>query len=255
MLSAESGKFFALCVVATVFLASAGWIVAMLLRSPFTPLQSLLYAVNYAIVRIVWRARIEGEFPVPPDQGALIVCNHRCPLDPALIALSVPRVVHWMVAREYYEFPAFRRLLQTCGAIPVRRGAVDSAAVREAVRLIRAGELVGVFPEGRINTTGEFMLPGRSGAAMIAAKARATVVPCYIEGTPYDGTTLGCLFMSATARLKIGKPIDPETLMTRGANRRASLDQLTHRLLVEIAQLAGQPDYEPKLVGRGHPPI
>ena len=153
MLSAETRDFLAICVVITVGAGVVGWIVSMLRRSPFTPAQSALYALNYVLARVLWRAQIHGSFPIPPGQGAVVICNHRCPLDPSFMALTTPRVIHWMVAREYCEHPAFRRLLRTCEVIPVRRGAVDMAAIREAIRLVRQGELVGLFPEGRINTT------------------------------------------------------------------------------------------------------
>jgi 1-acyl-sn-glycerol-3-phosphate acyltransferase len=249
MLSAEIRNILAICVVSTVVAVVAGWIVAILRRSPFTPLQSALYALNYVIVRVLWRANIHGYFPIPPDQGAVIVCNHRCPLDPSLITLTVPRVIHWLVAREYCEHPAFRRLLQTCEVIPVRRGGVDMAAIRTAVRLLQSGELVGVFPEGRINTTAQLLLPGRSGAAMIALKARALVVPCYIHGAPNDGSTLGCLVMPASVRLEIGPPIELSSYFDR-ADQRETRDELTLRFLNEIARLGGQPDFQPQLAGR-----
>ena len=249
MLSTEIGTFFAICVVATVALGVAGWIVAMLRRSPFTPLQSALYALNYSIARLLWRAEIGGRFPIPPDAGAVVVCNHRCPLDPSFIAIAVPRAVHWMVAKEYCEHPAFRRLLQTCEVIPVRRGGADMAAMREAIRLLKAGELVGIFPEGRINTTTQMLLPGRQGAAMLALKARAPVVPCYIHGAPYDGTTLGCLLMPAAVRLEIGEPIDLSPYYHRN-DRRETLADATMQILAELARLGGRPDFTPQLAGR-----
>ena len=113
MLSAETSDILAICVLAALGSSLAGWIVLKLRRSPFSPAQSVLYALNYVLARVLWRVQIRGRFPIPPDQGAVIVCNHRCPLDPSFIALAVPRVVHWMVAREYCESPAFRRLLRT----------------------------------------------------------------------------------------------------------------------------------------------
>ena len=253
MLSAEIRDFFAICVVTTVVVALAGWIVSMLRHSPFTPAQSALYALNYVVVRVLWRAQLRGSFLIPPDRGAVIVCNHRCPLDPSLITLMAPRVIHWMVAKEYCEHPAFRRLLRTCEVIPVRRGGVDRVAVRAAIRLVQSGELVGVFPEGRINTTEQMLLPGRLGAAMIALKARAPIVPCHIHGAPYDGTTLGCLLMPASVCVEIGPPVDLSAYFDR-SDRRETLDELTRRLLGEIAKLGGQPDFEPQLAGRFYKP-
>ena len=153
MLSAETSDILALCVLAALGSSLAGWVVLKLRRSPFSPAQSVLYAVNYLLTRVLWRARIRGRFAIRPDQGAVIVCNHRCPLDPCFIALAVPRVVHWMVAKEYCQSPAFRRLLRLCETIPVTRGGVDTAATKAAIRLVEQGGLVGIFPEGRINTT------------------------------------------------------------------------------------------------------
>lgn len=247
MLSSETSDILAIYVAATVLAILAGWILRMLRGSPFTSPQSVLYALNYSIARILWRVRIDDRFPIPPNQGAVIVCNHRCPLDPSFIALTTPRVVHWMVAKEYCEFPAFRRLLKTCGVIPVQRGTIDMAAVRAAIRLVQQGELVGIFPEGRINTSKQLLLPGRPGAAMIALKGRVPVVPCYIDGAPYNGTTLGCLFMPARVRLRIGPTIEVAAFPD---DQRDSQDALTRQFMTEIASLAGQPGFAPQLFGR-----
>lgn len=221
----------------------------MLRRSPLTAAQSALYALNYMLARILWRMRVEGDLSISPGQGAVIVCNHRCPLDPSFIAAITTRVVHWMVAKEYCEFPVLGALLRTCEVIPVQRGAVDLPAVRTAIRLVEQGEWVGLFPEGRINTSSQLMLPGHTGAALIALKAHAPVIPCYIDGAPYDGTTLGCLLMPASVRLVIGRPIDLSAYYDR-SDRRETLDEITRRLLTEIATLAGQADFQPQPIVR-----
>ena len=84
---------------------------------------------------------------------------------------------------------------------------------------------------------------------MIALKARAPIVPCYVHGAPYDGTSLGCLLMPASVRLEIGAPIDVSAYLD-GNDLRHALKELTRRLLKEIARLGGQPDFEPQLGGR-----
>ncbi len=144
-----------------------------------------------------------------------------------------------MVAKEYYEFPPFRALLRLCEVIPIRRGGLDTAATKAAIRAVEQGGLVGIFPEGRINDTQDLLLPGRSGAALIALKARAPVIPCYIHGATYDGTTLGCLSMPAAVRLEIGTPIDLSPYFGREKDHQV-LDDLTGRFLAAIADLAGQ---------------
>jgi 1-acyl-sn-glycerol-3-phosphate acyltransferase len=249
MLSTETADILAVCILATLAAAAAGWVVALLRRSPFSLVQSLLYAFNYTVTRVLWRVNIRGRFPIAEGKGAVIVCNHRSSLDPSFIAVTASRVVHWMVAREYCESPIFCKLLQECGAIPVNRGAYDTAATKAAIRIAEQGGLVGIFPEARINTTNERLLPGRSGAAMIAIKARVPVVPCYIEGAPYDGTAVGCLLMPASVNLTIGDPIDLSAYYDRAGDREM-LDELTLQFLTAIARLAGDDDFQPKLAGR-----
>ena len=122
-----------------------------------------------------------------------------------------------------------------------------------AIRYARDGGLVGVFLEGRINTTGQLLLPGRPGAAMIALKARVPVVPCYVSGSPYDGTSVGCLLMPAKVRLEVGQAIDLSPYSGREDDREL-LEALTRRFLVEIAKLAGQRDFQPQLAGRFYKP-
>jgi 1-acyl-sn-glycerol-3-phosphate acyltransferase len=253
MLSAEASHILAVCVLAALGSSVAGWVVLKLRRSPFSPVQSVVYAIVYLVARVLWRASIHGRFPIPPGQGAVIICNHRSSLDPSFVALTVPRVVHWLVAREYCEFLLFRRLLRLCGSIPTNRGGVDTAATKAAIRIVEQGGLVGLFPEGRINRTGQTLLPGHPGAAMIALKTRAPVVPCYIRGAPYDGTSLGCLLMPASVRLTIGQPIDLSAYFDRASDREL-FDELTVRFLKAIAQLGGDDDFQPRLAGRSPKP-
>lgn len=250
MLSAETGDILALCVLAALGLSPSIWVILMMRRSPISPIQCILYAINYILTRIIWRTEIRGRLPaLPPGRGAVIVCNHRCPLDPSFIALTGPRVIYWLVAREYCEYPPFRALLRICGAIPVTRGGTDPGAMRTVVRLLEQGELVGFFPEGHINTTARTMLPGRRGAALAALKGRSAVVPCYINGAPFDGTTLGCMIMPARVTLVIGEPIDISPYFG-GENDRAVLDEVTRLFLNAIARLAGDETFQPELAGR-----
>jgi 1-acyl-sn-glycerol-3-phosphate acyltransferase len=170
-------------------------------------------------------------------------------VDPFFIQLGANRAVHWMVAREYCEHPAFGWFLRLAEVIPVNRGGIDTAATKAAIRRVSSGHLVGMFPEGRLNVTGEFMLPGRPGAVLVALKARVPIVPCYIEGAPYGRTPWSPFFMPAKVTVRFGRPIDlspySDSSQDAGLVARLMLDVMS-----AIAQLAGCDHFEPRLAGR-----
>jgi 1-acyl-sn-glycerol-3-phosphate acyltransferase len=217
--------------------------------TPYTWWQFGLHLVNQFFARILWRGWVTGSVDLPLGQGAVIVSNHVSGIDPLLIQLSVLRIVHWMVAREYFYMPVMSLIFKHMQSIPVNRAGVDTAATKMAIRYAQEGELVGLFPEGRVNTTGELLLPGRPGAALIALKAKVPVIPCYVKNPPYDGTALGSFFMTAHAHVTIGQPIDLTPYLGREHDRSVQ-QELTLLFLKEIAKLAGHPDFEPKLAGR-----
>jgi 1-acyl-sn-glycerol-3-phosphate acyltransferase len=126
---------------------------------------------------------------------------------------------------------------------------MDTAATKSAIRSLREGAWVGMLPEGRINMGEELMLPGRPGAVVIALKAKAPILPCFIYGSPYDRTPWSPLFMSARAELRVGEMIDLSDYQDR-VNDRELVAELMLRCLRAMAKLAGRPDFEPQLAGR-----
>jgi 1-acyl-sn-glycerol-3-phosphate acyltransferase len=204
---------------------------------------------GYVGARVLWRARVRGRFRVPDDQGAVIVSNHISGLDPALIALAVPRPVRWLVAREYCSHPLLAFFFRTMGCIPVNRRGIDTAATKTAIRGAQEGDLVGMLPEGRINFTKELMLPGRPGVALVALKAGVPVVPCFVAGMPIRGHVFSTAWMCGRAELRIGQPLDLSPWYGREGEE-GVLEEVTIVLLRAIAQLAGRPDYVPRLAGK-----
>ncbi len=153
-------------------------------RSGLRPFQYSLLAFNRVLARGLWRATINHSLPVADDAGAVIVSNHRSSVEPMLIQLGTKRIVHWMVAREYVEAPVLSVMFKALESIPVGRRGVDTASTKQAIRLAQQGNLVGIFPEGRINISEELLMPGRPGAALVALKAEVPLIPCYVRGAP-----------------------------------------------------------------------
>ena len=106
-----------------------------------------------------------------------------------------------------------------------------------------------MFPEGRINRTEEFMLPGRPGAILVALKARVPILPCYIDGAPYGGHVVSPLWMTARVRVRFGEPLDLAPYYDHEPDGEL-LGRLCREAMAAIARLAGRDDFQPRLAGR-----
>ncbi len=239
-----------LLALAAVLLALviAGWI-----RSKLSPVQFLLWILAQPLTRLLWRATTSSPLPLPPFQGAVLVCNHRSSVDPFFIQTLTTRKTHWMVAREFCEHPAFRWFLWTCEVIPVSRGGIDTAATRMAIRIASEGGIVGMLPEGRINMTDQLILAGRPGAALVALKAKVPIVPCYIEGAPYDRVPWSPFFMPARVVVHFGRPLDISAYYGR-EQEDGVLEEVLMKAMKAMAALAGEPDFAPQVAGRNWKP-
>ncbi|MGI9455290.1 MAG: lysophospholipid acyltransferase family protein [Aeoliella sp.] len=216
----------------------------------FTLLQWCFYYFNQFLVRVVWRATVPKQFPLGPGKGAVVICNHRSSIDPCIVQVAARRrLVHWLVAQLYPPKSLIGRMLALFETIPVRREGNDVSPLKAAFRMAEEGHLVGMLPEGTINTTDEFMMPVRPGAVVVALRSRVPVLPCYLEGVPYHKILWRPVFMPARVKLVIGDPIDLSEYW--GRERDAELiARLTLECVQEIAKLAGREDFQPQIAGR-----
>ena len=152
-------------------------------------LYRLLERANFrGLARRLYRVRSTGAERMPAVGPAILVANHESMFDPWLLALATPRPVHYMAKSELWKIPPLRWALEGFGAFPVERGAGDGAAMSRAATLLRAGEVIGVFPQGTSK-----QLPGRvfhRGAARLALATGAPIVPVRLVGTrgfPHPG--------------------------------------------------------------------
>ena len=157
------------------------------------------------------RITLRNPVPLPRHGPAILVCNHVSGLDPILIQSVCPRIIRWMMAREYFDLRRLQWIYSTVGAIPVRRGQRDTAATRAALRALEGGNIVGVFPEGMIETTRE-LLPFQPGIGLLAAKSGAPVYPVYLEGSQRGKEMVPAFLSHNSASLRFGRPLE----MSRG---------------------------------------
>lgn len=138
-------------------------------------------AVVTAIVRTTFRFRVVGAHNVPLDGGVVIAANHISNLDPPLLGVATPRPVSYMAKKDLFAIPVLGFVITHLYAFRVDREAGGTAALRAALRMLKEGRCVGIFPEGGRNVTGTNQ--EKAGAAFLAAASGAPVVPAAIVGS------------------------------------------------------------------------
>lgn len=145
-------------------------------------LYPFLRNVFRAMLWFFWRWRVEGLNNFPASGPVVVVSNHASLWDPIAVACALPRQVHFMAKEELFQYPLLGNILNRVGTFPVKRGQPDRTAIRRSLELLENNRVLGLFPEGTRSRTGELQKP-HPGAAMIALKARAAVVPVACVGT------------------------------------------------------------------------
>ena len=140
-------------------------------------------SVVYGALKPFYRFDIIGKEHFPKEGGVLLCSNHIDALDPPVVGITAPRPVNFMAKEELFKLPILKGILPKVHAFPVKRGLSDRQALRTAVNLLKDGQVVGLFPEGTRNRTGQ-LGKGFSGAGFFALRGNAVVVPCAIIG-PY----------------------------------------------------------------------
>lgn len=142
------------------------------------------------VMRVLWRPRVLGAWRVPAVGPLILAGNHTHNVDGPLLLGTAPRPVHFLVKREVFVGP-LGPLLRGLGQLSVDRGTVDRAAVTGALRVLRRGGVLGIFPEGT-RGDGEFAAL-RAGVAYFAVRSGAPVQPVAVLGSEVPGRVIGAL--------------------------------------------------------------
>lgn len=132
------------------------------------------------IVRLIFPCRASGLEKIP-EGPALVCANHSNFIDPVMIAIHFgwKRRLFFMGKAELFKIPILKNILESVGAFPVNRGETDINSIRTAMKHLKAGEKVMLFPEGTRVSENE-AVAAKTGAVRIAAKTGASILPVYL---------------------------------------------------------------------------
>jgi 1-acyl-sn-glycerol-3-phosphate acyltransferase len=173
--------------------------------------------------------------PLPRQGPAILVANHISALDPFILQSACPRLITWMMAKEYYDIPALNWIFKIIGAIPVQRSGRDLAATRAAIRALEQGHLLGIFPEGRIAPTQDIQ-PLQTGVALVAIKTGVPIYPAYLDGTMRHTGMAEVFFYPQRGLVTFAPPIEP----AQSDTSRSAIEAATNTIHATLVALQTQ---------------
>ncbi len=183
--------------------------------------------ISYLMVHLVQRPKLYGPKPVP--QGpAIYACRHVGLIDPVILMVTYfPWMIRPLVAKDYYDKSNFTRsFYRTAQCIPLDRKHAATRWVEESLVALGKGESLIIYPEGKRNKSGVGLQKFQNGAALLAAKSGAQVVPVWNAFWKFPHRY----------RLAIGDPVPLDPVPAEGATTEW-LDAQTQKIQEAVAQL------------------
>ncbi len=201
----------------------------------------MMYAFLRGLMRFMTTVYLVGLFKVEgldnvPRHGPLIVCaNHSATLDPPMVPAFLPRPDTWNMAKsEYFRNPFSRWLFTSYHSFPVVRHTADRAALRRSFDLLKAGQVLVIYPEGTRVDSGVLAEP-EPGAGFIAQKCGCPVLPVALTGTR-ECLPKGKLWpRRVPVTIRFGKPF--LVLQRRASGERVSHEEASEAIMLAIAEL------------------
>ena len=190
------------------------------------------HVLAYILVPLLIRLRVVGVENMPATGPVILVSNHLNWTDIPLIGLPLKRRTHFMAKAELFQKAPIKWLVIGLGAFPVKRGEADRQAIKQADEVLKAGQVLVIFPEGTRSRTHQ-MKEGLAGVALIALRSGAPIVPVGIAGS--ERFKLWHLWPFRTPiTLTYGKPF---TLTREGRRGHTDLQEQLHVIMQHIAEL------------------
>lgn len=200
-----------------------------------TPLYRLCRFLLRILFRLFNRWEVAGRDHVPEAGGVLLIANHTSYADPPIVGTACPRPVHFLAKAELFNIPLLSGLIRRTYAFPVRRDGADRAALREAIRLLREGKVLLIFPEGTRSYDGR-LKDLELGAAFIALSAQAQVVPLAIIGADRLLPRGKPVLLPAKLRVRFGPALDCSRFRGQPLSRQLC-EQATDQMAAALRQL------------------
>ncbi len=187
-------------------------------------------------MRILFHLHVEGKKNIP-NRPYIIVCNHSSLVDPPLVGMAFKKHdVSFLTKEELFTAPIIGLWTSNVGCIAVKRGRASSKGLKEALKRIANGEVVGIFPEGTRSHDGSLQT-AKKGVGFLIRKANVPVVPVYIKNSEIALPNTGGVKRGTHIYLKIGKPVMPDKFFINKKSGKVNNEEIANVVMREISAL------------------
>ncbi|MBA3310236.1 MAG: 1-acyl-sn-glycerol-3-phosphate acyltransferase [Nocardioidaceae bacterium] len=205
----------------------------------------LKWVVIGPVLKLIFRPWTEGTENVPEEGGAILASNHLSYSDWLFMPLTIPRRVTFVAKAEYFTSPGVKGWLQKtffsgAGQVPIDRsgGRASEGAITTGLKVLSAGDLFGIYPEGTRSHDGR-LYRGKTGLARMALEAKVPVIPVAVIDTDVVAPPGKIFGRYARPGVRFGKPLDFSRYEGLEGDRYV-LRSITDEIMYEIMELSGR---------------
>ena len=196
----------------------------------------IVRAAIYGVARLLFRITYEGLQNVPSTGVFIVAPVHRSNVDFGLVSVLTTRRMRYMGKEALWTYGWFGRFITMLGAFPVRRGSADREALHRCMQVLEGGEPLVLFPEGA-RRSGPVVTDLYEGAAYVAIRTRAPIVPVGIGGSERALPRGSKIVRPVKIHVAVGPPIQPPPPKANGHPSRRHVRELTDALQAELQRL------------------
>ncbi|WP_020671723.1 lysophospholipid acyltransferase family protein [Amycolatopsis nigrescens] len=203
------------------------------------------YVLLGPLLKLLWPTKVTGAENIPETGGAILASNHLAVADSFFMPIRVRRMVTFPAKQEYFTEKGIKGRLKKAfftgvGQFPIDRssGSAAQAALDTAIRLLREGRLLGIYPEGTRSPDGR-LYKGKTGVARIALEAGTPVIPVAMIGTDRVNPIGSKMWWPRRLEVRFGKPLDFSRYEGLSGDRFVERS-ITDEIMYALMELSGQ---------------
>lgn len=180
------------------------------------------------LFKLFFRMKVRGAENIPKRGGFILASNHVSFLDPLALGAASGRNFNFMTRDSLFKIPVFGSLIKAVDAFPVKRDSADRGALKEAMRRVKAGRALALFPEGTRQDTDGALAEPAAGIGFLAARLAVPVIPAFISGTEKALPRHAKFIRRARVSVSFGKQISMEGRMPYEDIAMRIMDDIRH---------------------------